>query len=209
MSSNLSKTLHNAPRARPAGRSARISRDVMQATLEILSEEGAGDLSFEKVAVRAKVNRATLYRRWENKARLLSWVLMAYMEENAPTPDTGSLEDDLVAMMLSLDEVMNSPMATAFFQVMSVDAGRDDTVADAVKTFWRRRFELADGMVEKAIERSELPADVDRQFLLDQVFGPFFYRLIRRAPPVTPQLAHRLVAHALSGYPPGSASDSE
>lgn len=209
MSSNLSETLHNAPRARPAGRSARISHDVMQATLEVLGEEGAGGLSFEKVAARAKINRATLYRRWENKARLLSWVLMAYMEENAPTPDTGSLEDDLVAMMLSLDEVMSSPMATAFFQVMSVDARRDDAVADAVKTFWRRRFELADAMIEKAIQRGELPHDVDRQFLFDQVFGPFFYRLIRQAPPITRQLAHRLVVHTLSGCRPGSASGSE
>ena len=199
MSEFADNALQNAPRSRPAGRSARIGRDVMQATLEILSEEGAGDLTFEKVATRAGVNRATLYRRWENKARLLSWVLMEYMADQAPTPDTGSLEADLVEMMLRLDKVMNSPIAAGFFQVFAVDAGRDEAVGKAVRAYWKQRSAAAEQMLERGIERGELDAGIDREFLFDQVFGPFFYRLLRRMPRITRRQAQRLVAHALNG----------
>lgn len=201
MTSEAADQLHNAPEARPAGRSARIAEAVRESCLEILREGGAGALSFENVATRAGVNRATLYRRWESRSRLLSWVLMSYMAEHAPMPDTGSLESDLVGIMLSLDRVMNSAMGGAFFQVMVIEPEHDEVIAEAVRTFWRERIRLANRMIDRGIERGEIHADLDRGFLMDHALGPFFYRLLRRAPRISREEAEILVAHAIATCP--------
>src|SRR5262245_34265059 len=77
-------------------RDARCDHAILQATLDLLVEAGAANLSIDGVAARAGVGKATIYRRWSSKEALV----LETLSSDATTieiPDTGSLRGDLVA----------------------------------------------------------------------------------------------------------------
>src|SRR5688572_25412027 len=89
--------------ARPPGRprSARADEAILEAVLDLLQEGVAVDaLSIEAVAARAGVGKATIYRRWENKERLLLDAVRR-LKGDPPRPPGKSVRDDLV-MLLSV-----------------------------------------------------------------------------------------------------------
>src|SRR6267154_2033770 len=50
---------------RPGGRSARVRREVLAATLHVLLEEGLDATTIPAIADRAGVHHTSIYRRWE------------------------------------------------------------------------------------------------------------------------------------------------
>ena len=54
-------------------------------------------------------------------------------------------------------------------------------------------------MVRRAIERGELPADTDPDFLLDLIAGPLFYRVQISGRPIGPQVVADVVDVVLGG----------
>ncbi|MFG2940325.1 TetR/AcrR family transcriptional regulator [Streptomyces sp. NPDC048282] len=81
--------------ARDAARDARI----IDATLDLLVEQGYADLTMGEVAVRAGVSKATVYRRWASREDLVADTLES-LDFNVPQDDDSTrptrLRDDLV-----------------------------------------------------------------------------------------------------------------
>ena len=89
-------------------RTARVSRRhgaelehaLLQAAREELAEVGYANLTMEGVAARAHTGKQVLYRRWRSRADL---VLSAVREQTGSIadhiPDTGSLRDDVLAVL--------------------------------------------------------------------------------------------------------------
>lgn len=173
-----SPTLQRAPKARPLGRSERVGDAVLAATIKLLSESGAQKLSLEKVAKEAGVNRTTLYRRWGNKSRLITWAMLEHASTEIPQPDTGAVISDVVELMMAVDAFFDKPFAPVFFQIASIDARHDPAIAAAVRDYWAGREALAGKIFERGIARGELPEGFDYMSLAEQVFGPFYYRLM-------------------------------
>ena len=92
--SSSSTTPSGPRRGRP--RDARCDQAILEATLEMLVEGGAANLSIDGVAQRAGVGKATIYRRWSSKEAL---VLEALGSDTSTldVPDTGSLRTDMEA----------------------------------------------------------------------------------------------------------------
>jgi AcrR family transcriptional regulator len=82
-------------------RDPRLDEAVVAATLQLLAEEGYAQLTVERIAARAGVGKASLYRRWPDK---VSIVLEAVSRnpERPSTPDTGSLRGDALAYLQTL-----------------------------------------------------------------------------------------------------------
>lgn len=189
--------LQNAPQQRPAGRSERVGQAVARATIELIVEGGLARVTFENVATRAEVNRTTLYRRWGNKSRLLTWTLLEHMADQAPPPDTGSLEKDLLEMMMNLDAALSATTGTALLQVLLVESRHDEAVAEAVRSFWRERLALAEPIYTRAVARGELDGSIDFEFFTDLVFGPMFYHSARTGRPIQAKYAKRVIETTL------------
>src|SRR4051812_28120293 len=96
-------------RPRTGGRSARVVSEVLSATLEVFSEHGYAGLSVEAVALRAGVNKTTIYRRWPTKVDLLGAALFSLRDEDPEPPDTGSLREDLVGVLRQLVTRIETP----------------------------------------------------------------------------------------------------
>src|SRR6187455_1103921 len=86
-------------RPRTGGRSARVVSEVLSATLEAFAEQGYAGLSVEAVALRAGVNKTTIYRRWPTKADLVGAALVSLRDDDPEPPNTGSLRDDLLQVL--------------------------------------------------------------------------------------------------------------
>src|SRR5262245_9961540 len=74
-------------------RSAAAHDAIRGAALELFIEQGVGGTSIEAVAAKARVGKASIYRRWQSKEALLIDAVIDVFAE--PTrPDTGSVRHD-------------------------------------------------------------------------------------------------------------------
>lgn len=110
-----------------AGREAQI----LAAVLEVLGDVGYQGLTMQAVAQRARCSTATIYRRWGGKAGLV----MAALRADRPAPgrgmDTGSLREDLVAMLSELADVAEPQIA--LMAALAHAAIRDEDLAATMR----------------------------------------------------------------------------
>jgi AcrR family transcriptional regulator len=166
------------PRTRPGGRSARVRAAVIDALLAELAENGLGELTMEGVARRAGVNKTTLYRRWGSKEELLLDALLERGERRVPIPDTGSLRDDLLTVARGIAASVAPSEIDAMVRAFAADPSTDSKLVEAARHFWAVRFSLLGEMVERAIERGELPRGTEPKPLIEGLLGRIYLRLL-------------------------------
>jgi AcrR family transcriptional regulator len=98
--------------------SRRRGQELEDALLEAAWDEllavGYGGFTIDGVATRAGTSRPVLYRRWPNRADLAVAALRHHgRRDPVPTPDTGSLREDLLELMRDASST-RSEMAVLF-----------------------------------------------------------------------------------------------
>ncbi len=84
-------------------RGQELETALLEAAWDELVDVGFANLTMESVAARARTGVAVLYRRWSNKTDLVLAALERYRQSHpVPIPDTGSLRDDLSAVLTSM-----------------------------------------------------------------------------------------------------------
>src|SRR6266567_4759239 len=79
-------------------RDERADRAILSATLELIAENGIYELRVDDVAGRARVGKATIYRRYHSKDEMVTAAIAGLVSEIA-IPDTGRTRTDLLALM--------------------------------------------------------------------------------------------------------------
>lgn len=179
---------------RPGGRAARVRSSVLRATADLLAEVGYDNLSIDNVAARAGVHKTTVYRRWTTKAALVTDATTEQSAEAVPVPDTGSLLTDLQALARSVIANISSERGKQQATSLIVAASSSDDLAAGLHEFWNHRIRVTAEIVERAIERGELPADADANLIIETVIGPLWVRLILTAEPLTNAIADQVAA---------------
>ncbi|MFG2861553.1 TetR/AcrR family transcriptional regulator C-terminal ligand-binding domain-containing protein [Streptomyces sioyaensis] len=195
-------TAHHAPgETRPGGRTARTREAVLTAVLEELGESGFGGLTMEKVAQRSGIHLATVYRRWRCIEGLIC-ELLTEIGSDVPLPDSGTLTGDLRALARSIAALYGEGRVRRLIEAVVSAAARDPQVASVLRTFFDERLALAGRMVQRAVDRGELPADTDPVQVMSALGAPFYYRILIARRPVDRDLADsaatavRAAAHA-------------
>ena len=78
-------------------RPRRSETGILDATIDVLAEHGVSGATVDEVAERAGVSKATIYRHWGSRARLIHAAISS-LDGPYVEPDTGSLRDDLAAL---------------------------------------------------------------------------------------------------------------
>jgi AcrR family transcriptional regulator len=151
---------------------------VIEALLAELAESGLDALTMEGLARRAGVNKTTLYRRWGSKEELVLDAMLELGERRVPIPDTGSLRDDLLAVAREIITSLATPEADALVRAAAADPSPDSKLVEAVQEFWTVRFSLLGEMIERAIERGELPAGTASKPIIEGLLGGIYLRLL-------------------------------
>lgn len=179
---------------RPGGRSARVRRAVLDATAALLDEAGYDSVTYDEIASRAGVHRTTVYRRWPSKPELVAEALDLHSEEAVPIPDTGSLAGDLTALAAAVAANISSPGGARRSTSIVAAAAYSDELAATVHRFMSRRVAITELVVDRAIERGELPADADPRLVIEILVGPIWFRFLLTGEPIDAAFIERLVA---------------
>ena len=169
-------------RKRPGGRQRNLDHDtaILGATLKILADVGYDALTIEAVARRAGVGRPTVYRRWSTKASL-ALAAVARSSGTPPTPDSGNLRDDLLALQRHQMTLMNSTLFRTVAPALAAHFSTDAQLAESyVRDFVDLRRSAVSVVLQRAIARGELHPHADVDLIYDALTGPLFYRAIAR-----------------------------
>ena len=183
---------------RRPGRPRDPSRDeaILDASIDVLVRDGYDRLSIEGVAAAAGVGKATVYRRWSNKAELVIDA-MATLKPSIDTIDTGSLDGDIELMIA----VSCSPSSQRLQQVMvSVCSAlpREPDLLAAFKTrFTEPRIARITAMLERARDRDELGPDVDVAMAASLVPSLMLQRALMTGQPAGRAYAEQVVGSVL------------
>jgi AcrR family transcriptional regulator len=189
-----------APRGRP--RSARAHEATLKAAAGLLLERGLDAVSMDAVAARAGVSKATIYRWWPTKESLALDALYTQWSAAAPVPrDTGSLRDDLIEFLAPWARFVGSQQPYAWVIAALLAKARIDP---AFATEYQRRVvqprrDQARDIFVRAIERGEIPADLDLEVALDLIYGPLYHRLLQGHAPLDDSFVQAAIDMALAG----------
>jgi len=122
----------------------------------------------DAVAARARASKATMYRRWRNKAELVKAALDSLdAGENEQIPDTGALRSDLVAVMKSVRE-RATPAYVAMIQGLVVAARSDRELGVLLQSHVEREdLSPFHEVLRRAVARKELAASAPIQLVHD------------------------------------------
>jgi AcrR family transcriptional regulator len=158
-----------APNAGPPnklGRPLDVTRDadILDAALDVLAEEGFDGMTIDMVAARAKAGKATLYRRWPSKTELVIDAVACMKNSDInldDLPDTGTLRGDLIAMMKPAPIRDATHKMRVMSGLVSLIARNPELAEAARAAVIAPRAEINRRFLQRAIDRGEIPADID------------------------------------------------
>lgn len=195
---------HPEVQRRPGGRSARVRAAVNQAVIELLAEQPYESFSVDDVAKRAGVHKTTVYRRWPTKVALVADATRARSESEVPIPDTGSLQQDLELFCSAVAKNLTSVVGATMTRNLVAAAAGSAELHAGVQEFWAERLRMAAAIVTRAVERGEVPPDLDPNVVIETLVGPLYVRLLLTGEPIDDEFVTKvatLVAHGGSNPP--------
>jgi AcrR family transcriptional regulator len=187
-----------ARKGRP--RSDEVHRKILDATRELLSEDGFSDLRLEHVAARAGVGKATIYRRWGSKEALAQELLAELAGPHIAVAVTGDTREELLAAvvnpMRAVTETPFGPVIRALLSQIAVNPTLGDPFRATVVQ--ARRDEIA-RVIARGVARGDLRPDADVDVATELLVGPVYFRLMFGGD-LDDTFAERVVDAVLGGY---------
>jgi AcrR family transcriptional regulator len=195
-----------APAARPRRpgrpRSEQADRAIIDAALCVFAEHGVEGLCIEKVAAKAGVGKATIYRRWPGKEDLLLDALAA-LKTPLPEPRGDSVREDLVALMQAMASDYADPArAREFALLLGEGAKYPRLMAKYTGTVVEPRREVIRSVLRRGITSGELRPDVDVDVALFMLTGAVIARGKDQPEAISASYAQRVVDELLAGLAP-------
>ena len=144
---------------------------ILQAAWNELLSVGYQHFTVEGVVRRAQTSRSVVYRRWNNRIDLFEAALLHYFENNSPDiPDTGSLRDDMIELLIQVSEKRFSLMIVFLTQMSEYFHETSSRPIDLKEKVVERSHHVIDAIVKQAIQRGDLE---DRPLPARVLFLPF------------------------------------
>lgn len=166
-----------APQRKPGRpRSAQAHQAILNATIELLVEEGYRGLSLEQVAARARVGKTTIYRRWPSKQELVIEAV-TQITTNPPIVETGDTRADILKALH--DGLKDLRSMTG--QVMLRLIGEISATPELFRAFQEQAFapdlDAVIRLIQHGQARGDLRADLDPLLIGGLLIGPFMLAL--------------------------------
>ncbi|MFB7125951.1 MULTISPECIES: TetR-like C-terminal domain-containing protein [Streptomycetaceae] len=178
-----------------------VTEAIAAAFFEELAAVGYARLSLETVAKRAGAGKAAIYRRWPSKLDMTVALIRAVAVDASEIKDTGTLRGDVLAFLTATADALRHPLPAKIIPDLLAEAVRTPELAQVLLTAVRdpRRSKATD-LLERAVDRGELPADLDRELALDLLAGPLYWRLAVVHTATAPDYLDRLTDKLLAAF---------
>jgi len=175
-------------------RGAELERAILDAAWEQLTAEGYEHFTIDTVAARARTSKPVLYRRWKTREDLLrATVRHRGAADSPPSPDTGTLRGDLLALLTRANTNRN-PMAALLSSMLgSYYNQAGPTPAELRDEFMGQRGSAVEKVVNRAVERGEIdPARLTPR-IIDLPFALFRQEMMMTLKPVPDHVLRQIV----------------
>ena len=194
--------LEDAPAQKGRPRSAECHGAILDSVLELMQKEGYNAVTIEGVARHAGVGKQTIYRWWGSRAELILEAFANHAADMVPTPDRGSLREDL-------EVFMNAGFKRLFRDYGAIMRG---LMADAVldpdfnkilrEAFILKRRAATRVILERGMERGEIAKTADLELMIDMLFGPVWFRLLVQHAKLDAGFASQLITAVITAFAP-------
>ena len=192
-----------APARKPGRpRSEQAEQAIIKAALELFAEKGPDGLCVEAVAARAGVGKATVYRRWKNKEDLLLAALGS-LKSPLPDADTGSVRDDLIAMVTVMSQDAVDPARQRQFTLLLGEGEKyPKLMARFAETVVEPRRDIMRNALRRGIEAGQIRPGLDIEVAMLTLTGAAMSRGRCEIIPHDGEFAERVVDSLLLGFAP-------
>lgn len=150
-------------------------RELLAATLKLLQQNGYERMTVDGVAAMAHASKATVYRRWPTKQKLVLAAVMESARRNIAVPDTGTFRGDLMQfgqMIIGEKSQQASTLRAILGESFRVPALRDTIERGFVEQYKA----VVRGMLRQAADRGEIASAAINEDLWDLIPGYLIYR---------------------------------
>ena len=183
--------------ARP--RSEQAHQAALDATVDLLLASGVEGVTLEEVAARSGVAKSTLYRHFESREGLITAAAATRCIVEYPTPDSGSLAEDLRFLFDRFLEAEAKHHVSDLLPLLIDAAKRAPEINSIVESIFAERRRPILTVLQLAQMRGEIGADLDLETALAIVTGPFTFRRLVEGKEVTPAFAETVLVAAIAG----------
>jgi AcrR family transcriptional regulator len=184
-------------RGRP--RSEESEEAILAAIIELLSEKPLRDISMEEIARKAGVGKATIYKWWPSKAYVALDAFLKSVNQRVPTPDTGSTRRDIQQHLRSAVAFYRGPAGHILGQFVA-ECQIDKEFASLFRQrFVKPRREQTGVIFDRGVERGEIDRNLDRELVLDLIYGSAVYRIMVGHNPLDREVADRIISILFGG----------
>ncbi|HEY5421913.1 MAG TPA: TetR/AcrR family transcriptional regulator [Ilumatobacteraceae bacterium] len=180
-------------------RSQRARQAVLDATADLVADVGVERTTIDEIASRSGVAKTTIYRHFSSKQALVVEAVHACTHIPVVT-DTGSLRDDLISCFSGTTKASYDGRLGDMMLSLMDAAQRDPELGRLVRAQTDQRRRFATEVIERAVSRGDLPAEVDVDLLVTLVAGPLIYTKLVRRQRVTDELVAAVVDSVLSRF---------
>jgi AcrR family transcriptional regulator len=196
-------------RGRPRSEKARAA--ILKAAVELLLERGLGEVSMDAIAEHAGVSKATIYRRWRSKELLaLDALYHDWDTSPSPIPDTGSARGDLIAVLRPwIRRARSRPYGRVLAALLIAADADPEFRKEYLARFVEPRRRVGRLVMQRAIERGDLPPTANVDVALDLLYGALYHRLLHGHGPLNDRFVSDVVDLCLVGVasPHGPGQD--
>jgi AcrR family transcriptional regulator len=170
--------------------------EILSATLRVLADVGYDRLTMDAVAQAAKASKATLYRRWSSKARLVIDALEqghGHPDTFDEPADTGTLRGDLIATFCAVGGLTDKPEVHAFAAILTAIATDPEFAAAFREEVLSSKLAATTALFERAKARGEIGAGVDVELLAPALAAVVMHRFFLMGEPPTRDVVVRVI----------------
>src|SRR4029077_7238584 len=142
-------------------RSQRARQAVLDATADLVAEVGGHRPTIDETPSRSGVAKTTIYRHFASKQALVVEAVHACTAIVPAVTDSGSLRDDLISCFSGTTKASYDGRLGDMMLSLMDAAQRDPELGRLVRAQADQRRRFATNVIERPVERGDLPADVD------------------------------------------------
>jgi len=187
------------PKRRGRQRSEESEEAILSAITELLKAKPLRDISIEEIAREAGVGKATIYKWWPSKAYIAFDAFSKKLTEMVPIRDTGSAERDFKEQLRSLFAFFDTPAGLVLRHFVAEGLVDGEFASLFRDRFIKPRREAIGEIFDRAVDRGEIRRGLNREVVLDLIYGPGFYRILIRHEPLERTTVNEMVSALFKG----------
>ena len=182
-------------------RLARTRQAVFETALSLAVRKGFSAATISEISERSGVSKSTIYRHWDDVEELFLDALTHYARSYT-APDTGSLRDDLIVYLITYAQSLADTPNGALTAHLASAAINDERFAAIQRDYATQNRNAGRPILERALQRGELPASTDVDAFQELLVAPLPFRLLVSRRPLDAQWVTSHVNHVLTlaGY---------